>query len=159
MNRRLRLSLRPFIVLGVIFLAISLIGFYSYVRHGFRSDFIGAAIVPAVTYVLVMLAISSQRVRVSESGITITSWYVVNRFIAFADIDRSDAQVLKESNWPVYVSIHAVHPRGSWATIGLKSFRQEDAAWFCSLPQLKAVLHPGLTKKRGSAGALSRMKV
>jgi hypothetical protein len=98
-------------------------------------------------YVATMVAISSVRIFVSDEGITIVRWYVVKKTVCFDDIDHSDVHYLAERDWPVTLAIHGKNRRGILATIGLKAIRREDAAWLCSLKQLRAIVHPGLTNQ------------
>jgi Ca2+/Na+ antiporter len=146
-HRILRFSPRPFIVFAVILFPLTLLSFMSYLRHDRRPDFLEAVLTLPVLYVLILFVICSIRVTVSEQGITIRKWYVLNKFIPFDDIHRSNIQLLAERNWPLMVTIYGSDKSKPLARIGLKAIRQEDANWLCSLPQLKAVTHPGLTKK------------
>ena len=101
-----------------------------------------------------ILIIHHKRVRVSSDGIFIRSWFIVGQFMPFSEIDHSVAQVLAEPDWPVMLSIYGPSKSKLLGTIGLKAVRKEDAAWLCSLPQIKAVVHPGLTNLwRGTSGA------
>jgi hypothetical protein len=88
---------------------------------------------------------------VSDHGINIRSWYVLNKFIPFDEIQRSDIQILAERDWPLMISIYGKRETRPLARIRLKVLRKEDANWLCSLPQLKAVTHYGLTKKTKKA--------
>jgi hypothetical protein len=92
--------------------------------------------------------VTAQRVTVSPEGISIEIWFVLKRFIPFGDIDHSDVQILAEPDWPVMLSIFKAGHSKPMETIRLKAIRKEDAAWLCSLPQIRAVIHPGMAKKR-----------
>ena len=147
MNRILRFSPRPFVVFTVIFGSITLFVFASYLLHDRRADLLSAVLMLATVYASILLMLCSIRVTVSELGINIRKWYVINNFIRFDDIRRSNIQVLAERSWPLMVTIYGSDGARPLARIGLKAIRQEDANWLCSLPQLKAVTHPGLTKR------------
>jgi hypothetical protein len=90
----------------------------------------------------------STQVTLTDQEITIRTWFVVKRSIPFDEIDHSKVQHLAEADWPVSLTIYG-HGSGSvLGGIGLKAVTKEDAMWVCSLPQLKPVNHPGLTKAR-----------
>lgn len=145
MKRTLKRSTRPFIALAIIPALLSALGFYNYFEHNQRLDLLQTAYLPLALYIVLMMLISSVRVSVSDDGITISRWYVLKQFIPFAEVDHSDVQILAERNWPVQITIHS--RRALLARLGLKAMRQQDAAWLCSLPQLKCVTHPGLTRR------------
>ncbi|SRR6266403_2959724 len=147
MNRRLRFSPRPFIVFTAIFGSVTLLAFMSYLRHDRRPDLLEAVLIPPVFYALLLLMFCSIRVTVSDLGINIRKLYVVNNFIRFDDIRQSNIQILAERSWPLMVTIYGSDTTKPLARIGLKAIRQEDANWLCSLPQLKAITHRGLTKE------------
>jgi hypothetical protein len=144
-KRILKPSARPFIALGILFALASVPGFYSYFAHGRRPEALQAALLMPALYLVAMALISSVRVSVSDDGVTITRWYILKRFIPFTDVDHSDVQVLAERDWPIQIRIHSRH--ALLAQLGLKTIQAEDAAWLCSLPQLKCVTHPGLTRR------------
>jgi hypothetical protein len=148
MNRSLKLSARPFIVFGVLYGSLSILVLVNYFRLGMRADQLSPALVLLALYVANCALVSSKRVTVSPEGITIKSWFVFKRFVPFRDIDHSDVQILAERDWPIMLSIFKAGHSNPLETIGLKAIRKEDAAWLCSLPQIKAVIHPGLTRKR-----------
>jgi hypothetical protein len=128
----------------VIFGSLSLFGFCSYLEHGRRPDLLQSALVPLALYVVLLALISSVGISVSDAGITITRWYVLKEFVPFSEVDHSDVQILAERDWPVQIKIHSKHVL--LAQVGLKTIRRADAAWLCSLPQLKCAIHPGLTR-------------
>ena len=130
-----------------MFGAIMLLVFVSYLRDDRRADLLSAVLMLATVYASILLILCSIRVTVSELGLNIRKWYVINNFIRFDDIRRSNIQVLGERSWPLMVTIYGSDSAKPLARIGLKAIRQEDANWLCSLPQLKAVTHPGLTKR------------
>jgi DNA-binding LytR/AlgR family response regulator len=138
-NRALKPSSRPFIVFAVVYGLLALMGFY--VR---RPDVV---LTSFGLYVVTMALIGSVRISVSDEDITIVRWYIFKKHVRFDDIDHSDVQYLAERDWPVMVTIHGKHRKGILTTIGLKVIRREDAAWLCSLEQLRTVVHPGLTSK------------
>src|SRR5215471_10688125 len=116
MNRTLKRSIRPFVVFAVLFGAVSLLGFYNYFTHDRRSDLLQAALLPLGLYVALLAAISSVSISVSDTGLTITRWYVSKEFIPFSLVHHSDVQILAEADWPVRISIHSAH--GTLAQLG-----------------------------------------
>jgi hypothetical protein len=138
-SRVLRPSARPFIVFAVIYGLLALMSF-----SGHRPD---VALVFMGLYVATMALINSVRISVSTEGITIVRWYVVKNTVCFDDIDHSDVHYLAERDWPVMVAIHDKNRSGILATIALKAIRKEDAAWLCSLKQLRAIVRGGLTHR------------
>jgi len=147
MNRTLHASRRPLIALGVFYAPLSVLGLYAYVQSNFRPDRLAVAVLFPILYAATMAIIYSTRVRVSDTGITITTWYVMNRFIPFSEISHSSVQILAERDWPVSMSIFGENRHIPLGRISLKAIRKEDAAWLCSLPQVRPVIHPGLTKR------------
>ncbi len=146
MNRTLRMSSRPFIALGIMFGVLSLFLLYGFLHTGRRAEGFQAAGIMVGSYVLIMALICAVRVRVSDDGILVRRFFVSTQTIQFDDISHSDVQFMAERNWPLAVTIHSRH-RQPAIRLGLKAMRQEDAAWLCSLPQLKCVMHPGLTRR------------
>jgi hypothetical protein len=145
-NRTLKPSARPFIVFAIILSPLSVFGVYDYFEHGRPFSYsLQVALLPVALYVLFIALISSVRVSVSSDGITITRWYALKQFIPFAEVDHSDVQILAERSWPVQITIYSKHRR--LAQLGLKAVQQKDAAWLCSLAELKCVTHPGLTRR------------
>jgi hypothetical protein len=124
---------------------MSLLAFYNYLMHGRRADLLQPALLFLGLYVAVMALISSVRITVSDAGITITRWYISKQFIPFSEVDHSDVQILAERDWPMQIRIHSKHR--VLAQLGLKVIQRVDAAWLCSLPQLKCITHPGLTRR------------
>jgi hypothetical protein len=114
----------------------------SYLRHDRRPDLLSAVLIAPMFYVLLLLIMCSIRVTVSDLGINIRKWYVINNFVRFDDIGRSNIQLLAERSWPLMVTIYGRDTTKPLTRIGLKAIRQEDANWLCSLPQLKAVTIP-----------------
>jgi hypothetical protein len=51
-----------------------------------------------------------------------------------------------ERDWSLSITIH-LGRRHPAICLGLKVIRQEDAAWLCSLTQLKCVIHAGLMRR------------
>lgn len=147
MNRTLQPSRRPLIALGMLFAPLSVFGLYPYVKSGFRPDLLASAAAMPLIYLVLMALIYSTRVAVSDKGVTITSWYVLKHFIAFSDIAYSSVQLLAERDWPVSISLYGENRATPLGRIGLKTVRKEDASWLCSLPELRAVVHPGLTRQ------------
>jgi hypothetical protein len=143
MTRLLRLSARPFIVFGVIFGAVAALVIYTEVTSDRDTGILEALYFLAPIYGFLVITLTSVRVSVHDAGITIRRWYVSIQNIPFSSIERSDVQYLAERNWPVRVTIRLQD--GTSVGLGMKIIRQEDAAWFCSWPQLKCRKHPGLT--------------
>lgn len=143
MTRTLRLSVRPFVVFGVIFGAVAAFVLYVDMTSNRQTGLLDSLYMLVPMYGLLMLSLSSVRVSVRDDGILIRRWFVSTQFIPFLSINRSDVQYLAERNWPIRVAIH-LHD-GSSIGLGMKVIRQEDAAWFCALSQLKTRIHPGLT--------------
>ena len=142
-NRTLKPSARPFIALAIVLGPLQALSLYNHFEHGLNS--LQVDLLPAYLYVLFVVSISSVRVSVSSEGVTITRWYVSKQFIPFAEVDHSEAQILAERNWPVLITIHSKHRQ--LAQLGLKAIQQKDAAWLCSLAELKCVTHPGFTRR------------
>src|SRR5258706_14736460 len=123
MSRMLRFSPRPFIVFTVIFGSITLLVFVSYLRDERRTDFLSAVLMLTTVYAAILLILCSIRVTVSALGISVRKWYVMNNFIPFADIRRSDIQLLAERSWPLMVTIYGANTEKPLARIGLKAIR------------------------------------
>jgi hypothetical protein len=128
---------------AVIFGLLALMTFLDH-RPDLALWFIGLYVAAMAPMIIVT---SSVRISVSAEGITIVRWHFVKQTVRFDDIDHSDVHYLAERDWPVMVAIHGKNGRGILATIGLKIIRQEDAVWLCSLEQLRAIVHPGLTDR------------
>ncbi|MBS0380034.1 MAG: hypothetical protein JSS29_16260 [Proteobacteria bacterium] len=135
MNRALRRSARPFVVFAVLLGAVSAVGFYNYFTHDRRPDLLQAAVGPIVLYVAILALISSVSISVSDKGLNIVRWYVMKQFIPFSQIEHSEVQILAEPDWPVRITIYSANE--VLARLSLKAVRQADAAWLCSLPELK----------------------
>jgi hypothetical protein len=146
-RRTLKLSSRPFIVFAVLLGPLALWALSNYIRRGFDPHLLTTVMLFPCLYVAILGLICSTRVRVSDEGITVNTWYFLRHFVPFAEIDHSKVQVLAERDWPVYITIYGAERRSPLLTIGLKAIQKADAAWFCSLPALKAVTSAGLTKK------------
>jgi hypothetical protein len=139
MNRSLQASRRPFIAFTVVLSPVVLIWLFVCVQKGFRRDLLQAGLLLLVLYLVILVAAYSQHVSVSEHGLDIVCLCVSRRFIPFEQIDHSNVQVLLERDWPVSLTIYGNRQRTPLARIGLKAIRKEDAAWLCSLPEIKAV--------------------
>ena len=146
MNRTLRISSRPFIVFAIIFGSLTLLTLTDYIRGDFALNLLAPVFMFPCMYVALMGIICSTRVQVSNEGVIIVSWYFLRRYISFKDVDHSKVQILGEKDWPVSITIYGFHNKIPLATVGLKAMRKEDAEWLCSLPSLKPVVHPGLTR-------------
>ena len=144
MNRTLKHSVRPLISFGVIFASITLLSLWSDFRHGMNPDSLTFAVVMLACYALIVAAIFSVRITVTEDGVRVTRWYCMSEFIKFSDVLHSRVQILAERDWPVSMSLRL--NGGRTLTLGLKSVQQKDAQWLCSLPQLKCTTDPGLTR-------------
>ena len=147
MNRSLRYSARPFIIFGLLIGPVAIWVLVNYYRLGMRSDHLSAFFVLMAVYVAICALVTAQRVTVSPEGVSIKIWFVRKRFIPFREIDHSDVQILTESDWPVMLSIFRAGHSKPMESIRLKAIRKDDAAWLCSLPQIRAVIHPGLTRE------------
>jgi len=148
-SRSLRITPRPFLALGIVLSPVALLGMVGVVRGGFRSDLLLMAISPFGLYAAVMLAICSTRITVIDDGINVSSYFVFARFIPFGAIDHSDVQIVAERDHPALVTIHYRDGKSvRRLSLSLKSYRREDVAWLCALPEMRARTHPGFTKRR-----------
>jgi hypothetical protein len=77
----------------------------------------------------------STSVTVTDNGLTIKTLYVLMDQISFDEIDHYDVECFRYS--PMRLSIYRQNRGAAFARIRLISVKQEDAAWICSLPQLK----------------------
>ena len=146
MPRTLRYSARPFIALGALYGVFVLLTLSLYWLGERRIEQLQPAGVLVGLYVATMAMICSVRITVSGDGLVIRrSWFLSRQSIRFEDVDHSIAQCLAERDWPVMLTIHARGRRQPLARVGLKAIRKDDAAWLCSLPQLKVATRPGLT--------------
>jgi hypothetical protein len=148
MNRRLRVSRRPFVVFAIVLSPVVLIWLLVLVKKGFRSDLILPAILPFLLYAAIMMLICSRRVTVSRDGITVCSYFVLKSFIPFAAIDHSAVQIFAERDHPAWVTVYYMHgKKRRRLSMSLKPYRKEDVAWLCALPEIKAETHAGFTKR------------
>jgi len=148
MNRSLRVSPRPFVGLAIVLSPVVLIWLFVLVRKGFRSEDLLAGVLLFLLYSAVMTAICSIRVSVSQEGITVRSYFVLRRFIPFAAIDHSEVQILAERDHPVCIDVcYRDGEKDRRLGMSLKAYRKDDVAWFCALPEIRAHIHPGFTKK------------
>jgi hypothetical protein len=131
-------------VFAILLAPLSLLGFYNYFRHARRPDLLETALLPLGLYAILLALITSTRITILGSGLNITRWWVSKRFVPFSEIDHSDVQILAERDWPVQITIHL--KQRQIVRLGLKAIQQRDAAWLCSLPELKCISHPGLTR-------------
>jgi len=132
-------------VFGVIFGGVLLLGLYNYVKFHFRSDLLAPVLLSILLYPAFMATLEYLRISVGDDGIVIKRWFASDQYIPFSSIEHSDVQILAERDWPLKITIHT-HD-GSSIGLGMKTIRQEDAMWFCSLHQLKCRTHPGLTRR------------
>lgn len=146
MSRSLKVSRRPFIAIAVVLSPLVVIFSVLLVQKGFRSDLIFPSLLPFILYAAIMTAICSQRVVVDEEGIAITSFFVFRRFISFAEVQRSEVQILAERDHPISIAIYTKKSGAPAMTISLKPFRQEDVAWLCALPKLRTNTYAGFKK-------------
>lgn len=148
MNRSLRPSVRPLIAFGTMALIMVAI----FLGPPFLAGQRPVSYAPPLLIVGLLSAVAalvySTRVRVTDRGLTIRTWFVVKQCVAFDEIDHTKVQYLAEPDWPVALTIYGQGGRGVLGRVGLKAVRKEDAKWICSLAQLKPQIHPGLTRAR-----------
>ena len=126
---------------------MAILGFVNLVRSGYRKNLIFAAALPIIVYALITATIWSTRITVTTTGIAFQSFFVRRKFVSFKDIDHSDVQVLAEREHPAFCSVY--YQDGAEIRVlllNLKPYRKEDVAWFCALPELRTVTHPGFTR-------------
>ncbi|HYG34995.1 MAG TPA: hypothetical protein VEC99_09435 [Clostridia bacterium] len=134
--------------MAIVLSPVAMISMSVLVQKGFRSDLLVAAALPFLLYAAIMLTICSTRVSVSRNGIGVSSYFVFNRFVPFADIDHSEVQILAERDHPAFVAVHYREgEKERTLTLSLKPYHKEDAAWFCGLPEIKAKKYGGFTKR------------
>jgi hypothetical protein len=111
-------------------------------------DHYKAALIFVGMFSLIAASLYSTRVTVTDREITIWTWFILRHSVPFDEIDHSHVQYLAEADWPVALTIYSRGRGHILGRIGLKAVTKEDAAWISALPQLKPVVHPGLTKPR-----------
>jgi len=148
MNRPLRITRRPFVAIGIVLSPLVLLDLLNLVRHGLRSDLVLATIAPFLLYAVLMFTICSTHVSVVDDGIDVSTYLLFNRFIPFAAIDHSEVQIVAERDHPAFVSVYYRDgEKERTVTLSLKPYNRDDVAWFCALPEIKARIHPGLTRR------------
>jgi len=150
MNRTLHRSKRPLVAIGTMTLILVALFLLPALAAGQRPepDFLkGVLLLVGLLMVGAALPYTTW-VTVTDRGLQIQSWLIFRQFVPFDVIDHSDVQYLAEADWPVFVTIYGHGHKSALAQVGLKGVTKEDAAWFSALPQLKAIVHPGLTKSK-----------
>ena len=73
--------------------------------------------------------------------------FFLKKSIRFSDIQRSEVQILAERDHPAWITIFRAGKGRPALSLSLKTYRKEDAAWLCALPEIKAKWFAGFTKK------------
>ncbi len=147
MKKILKPSPRPFIGFGIVVSPILLIGLWIFAQHGFRVDDLPAVLLPLLLYASFAIAIMGRSVLVTDKEIVRTSMFFLKKRIAFSEIQRSEVQILGERDHPAWITFFRTGKDKQVMSLSLKTYRKEDVAWLCALPELKAKWYAGFTKK------------
>jgi hypothetical protein len=137
MPRILKPGPRPYVALGIILGAVTLLATLPIVRAGKPWQAIKAAEGMLAVYGAVCLAVSRQRVVVESDSVAFRELFKPTNRIRFADISKSIPRTVAEPEHPVALEIYTYNRKGPALRLRLKSFRQADVAWLVSIPELK----------------------
>lgn len=99
-------------------------------------DFLKAEACLLTVFGGLLISIFGRRLIVDQDGITIISWFVVEKNIKFSDFSIALPCVLVEPDHPISLSL--LKDDGTQiANIRLKIFPQHDVQWLLSLPEMK----------------------
>ncbi len=147
MKKILKPSPRPFIGFSIVVAPILLIGLWIFAQHGFRVDDLPAVLLPLLLYASFAIAIMGRAVVVTDKEIVRTSLFFLEKKIKFSEIQRSEVQILGERDHPAWLTIFRTGKDRPALSMSLKTYRKEDVAWLCALPEIKAKWFAGFTKK------------
>ncbi len=147
MKKILKPSPRPFIGFGIAVSPIFVIGFWIFAQHGFRVEDLPAILFPLLLYASFAIAIMGRSVVVTDKEIVRTSMFFLQKRIKFSEIWRSEVQILGERDHPAWLIIFRTGEDRPALSLSLKTYRKEDVAWLCAMPELKAKWFAGFTKK------------
>ena len=145
--RSLQISPRPFIAFGIVLAPVVVICALAVVKQGFRRDLLLLLAMPFLIYTVLMLPICSNKVTVTETGLSLVSFFLYQRRIPFSCIDHTEIQILAEPDHPAWLTVHYRESQKlRTLNLSLKPYRKQDVAWFCALPELKPKVYRGFTK-------------
>ncbi len=84
---------------------------------------------------------------VTDREIVRISMFFLKKSIKFSEIERSEVQILAERDHPAWLTIFRTGKDKPAMGLSLKTYRKEDVAWLCALPEIKAKWFAGFTKK------------
>ncbi|HLE41328.1 MAG TPA: hypothetical protein VI956_07470 [Nitrospirota bacterium] len=147
MKKILKPSPRPFIGFGIVVAPFFALGLWIFAQHGFRVDDLPAVLFPLLLYAGFAIAMMGRAVAVTDKEIVRTSMFFLKKSIRFSDIQRSEVQILAERDHPAWITIFRAGKGRQALSLSLKTYRKEDVAWLCALPEIKAKWFAGFTKK------------
>lgn len=138
--RVLRISARPAFTFALALSPLIALAAGLFIQRGFQPAVLFLALIPVVLYAAVMVIVFSQRITVRRDGIETVTLFRFRRFIPFAEITRTEIHRGAGGAHPVFARIHTTNTEDSVSALKLKALVREDAAWLCSLPEMKPVV-------------------
>ena len=138
MQRTLRVSPRPFVIIATILLPfVAVVGYACFLREWvFAAKTLGCLVVVAVFLASQLYFLF---VRVDEEKIAIHGWLGEKARVYFRDITCTRTNVLIEQDYPVSIDIFCADSDSPAMVIMSKTLRQSDVAWLLSLPALRLI--------------------
>ena len=137
MSRILKPGPRPYIALGVVLGAITLVGMLPVLQAGKPWPAMKAGGSMLALYGAVCLAISRQRVVIQSDSVAFKDPFKPTNLVRFSDISKSIARTLAEPEHPVGLDIFTHSAQKPALRLRLKPFRHADVVWLLSIPELK----------------------